>query len=151
RSMRCKRLHTPACCQSRSRLQQVMPLPQPSSCRNSSHGMPLLKTNTMPVSAARSVMVRSRPPLGLGRSGGKRGAMISQSVSLINGVLMPLIYHRAEVMLGALRACPSRDTLAKVFATCIAGGGAPGLVGAGVQHALLLDVPSWWRGRLAGG
>jgi hypothetical protein len=72
-----------------------MPLPQPNSWGNISHGMPLFKTNTMPVKAARSAMVRGRPPLGLGGSEGKSGAMIAHSASLINGVLMPLIYHTA--------------------------------------------------------
>jgi hypothetical protein len=88
RSMRCKCLHTPACCQSRSRLQHVIPLPQPNSWGSISQGIPLLKTKTIPIKAARSVMVRGRPPWGLGRSGGKRGAMIAHSVSLISGVLM---------------------------------------------------------------
>ena len=95
RSARCKRLHTPARCQSRKRRQQVMPLPQPSSWGSISHGMPLFKTTTMPVKAARSAMVRGRPPLGLDGAGGKRGATISHSRSLINGVLMLLIYHTA--------------------------------------------------------
>jgi hypothetical protein len=59
--VRCKRLHTPACCQSRKRRQQVMPLPHPSSWGNISHGIPLFKTKTIPVKAARSVMLRGRP------------------------------------------------------------------------------------------
>jgi hypothetical protein len=66
--------------------------------------MPLFKTNTIPVKAARSVMRRGRSPLGLGGSGGNSGAMTVHNASLINGVLMPLIYHTAEVLLGALRA-----------------------------------------------
>jgi len=33
----CNRSHTPARCQSRSRRQHVMPLPQPISCGSSSH------------------------------------------------------------------------------------------------------------------
>jgi hypothetical protein len=57
--------------------------------------MPVFKTKTMPVKAARSVMLRGRPPLGLGGSAGSRGATISHSLSLINGVLMPPIYHTA--------------------------------------------------------
>jgi hypothetical protein len=110
RSARCKRFHTPACCQSRKRRQQVIPLPQPSSWGSISHGMPLFKTNTMPVKAARSVMLRGRPPLGLGGSGGKRGATISHNLSLINGVLMPPIYHTAWVLLGALSADSQSDS-----------------------------------------
>jgi hypothetical protein len=97
-----RRFHTPARCQSRKRRQQVMPLPQPSSWGSISQGMPLFKTKTMPMSAARSVMLRGRPPLGLGGSVGNRGAMISHSVSLISGVLMPPIYHTVWVLLGAL-------------------------------------------------
>jgi hypothetical protein len=102
RSARCKRLQTPARCQSRKRRQHVMPLPQPSSWGSISHGMPLFKTNTMPVRAARSVIWRGRPPLGLGGSAGKSGAMISHNPSLMSGVLMPPIYHTARVLLGAL-------------------------------------------------
>ena len=88
-----------------------MPLPQPNSWRNISQGMPDFKTNTMPVKTARSVMLRGRPPLGLGGSGGKRGATISHNLSLINGVLMPLIYHTALVVLGALSECALSLTL----------------------------------------
>ena len=95
RSAPWRRFHTPAFCQSLSRRQHVMPLPQPSSWGSSSQGMPLFKTNTMPVNAARSVIMRGRPPLGLGGSGGKSGAMTVHSASLINGVLMPPIYHTA--------------------------------------------------------
>ncbi len=57
----------------------------------------------MPMRAARSEMLRGRPPLGLGGSAGKSGATISHRPSLINGVLMPLIYHEPEVVLGALK------------------------------------------------
>ena len=45
--------HTPAFCQSRSRRQQVIPEPQPISCGRSSHAMPVLSTNKIPVRAAR--------------------------------------------------------------------------------------------------
>jgi hypothetical protein len=41
--------------------------------------------------------------LGLGGSTGSSGARISHSMSLMNGVLMPLIYHTASVLLGAQR------------------------------------------------
>ena len=46
--------HTPACCQSRSRRQQVMPLPQPISKGRSRQAIPVLSTKRIPVSAARS-------------------------------------------------------------------------------------------------
>jgi len=45
---------TPAFCQSRSRRQQVMPLPQPISKGKSRQAIPLLSTNRIPISAARS-------------------------------------------------------------------------------------------------
>ncbi len=67
----CTRRQTPACCQSRKRFQQVMPL-QPSSCGRSSHGMPVRRTNTIPVKATRSgVLGRPRRDRrgGLGSSG----------------------------------------------------------------------------------
>ena len=48
--------HTPACCQSRNRRQQVMPLPHPSSKGRSRQAMPVLSTKRIPVSAARSGM-----------------------------------------------------------------------------------------------
>lgn len=62
RSAACKRRsnsrwslsHTPAFCQSRSRRQHVTPLPHPNSCGRSRQAMPLLSTNKIPVSAARS-------------------------------------------------------------------------------------------------
>lgn len=51
---RCILSHTPAFCQSRSFRQQVMPEPQPISLGRYSHGMPVRRTNNMPVKAARS-------------------------------------------------------------------------------------------------
>ena len=84
----CRRSHTPACCQSRSRRQQVMPLPQPSSWGSISQGMPLLRTNTMPVNTAR-LESRGRPPLGLGGAGGRSGSTTAHNSSLINGLLIP--------------------------------------------------------------
>ena len=45
--------HTPAWCHSWSRRQQVIPEPQPNSCGRYSQGIPVRKTNRMPVSAAR--------------------------------------------------------------------------------------------------
>ncbi len=91
-SVWCRRSHTPACCQSRSRRQQVIPLPQPSSWGKSSQPMPLFRTNRMPVKAARSLM-RGRPPLGLGDAGGSSGATTAHSSSLTRGLLIPPVYH----------------------------------------------------------
>lgn len=78
----CMRLQTPACCQSRKRFQQVMPL-QPSSCGRSCQGMPVRRTNTMPVKATRSgVLGRPRRDrrCGLGSSG-SISAQSSSSIS----------------------------------------------------------------------
>lgn len=77
--------HTPATCQSRNRRQQVIPHPQPISCGNSSHWVPVRSTNRMPVSAARSG-TRGRPPWGLGGSGGKSGLIRSHSSSVSSGL-----------------------------------------------------------------
>jgi hypothetical protein len=90
---RWSRCQTPARAQSRSRRQQVTPLPQPSSCGRYSQGRPVLSTNKMPVSAARSGM-RGRPPLGLGGSGGSSGAIASHSASLTSGLAMEQPHYR---------------------------------------------------------
>ena len=87
-SIWCRRLHTPASCQSRSRRQQVMPAPQPISTGNRSQAVPVVRTNTMPVSTARSDS-RGRPPRGLGRSGGSSGATAAQRSSGTRGFAMP--------------------------------------------------------------
>ena len=50
----CSLSHTPACCQSRRRRQQVIPDPHPISCGSISHGIPLFNTKRVPVSALRS-------------------------------------------------------------------------------------------------
>lgn len=91
RSRWCNRSQTPALCHSFSRRQQVMPLPQPISLGSISQGMPLRRTNRMPVNAARSD-TRGRPPFGFGFSGGNRGAICSQSLSSRSGrILRPRI------------------------------------------------------------
>jgi len=76
---------TPVACQSRRRRQQVMPQPQPISRGRSSHWIPVLSTNRMPVRAARSA-IRGRPPWGLGGSGGMRGSMRSHRPSVSSGL-----------------------------------------------------------------
>lgn len=73
--------HTPASCQSRSLRQQVIPLPQPISGGKYSQGKPVLRTNKIPVSAARFGTL-GRPPFGFGGSGGNSGSITSQSSSL---------------------------------------------------------------------
>jgi hypothetical protein len=81
---RWRRSQTPACCHSWSRRQQVIPLPQPISRGRISQGMPLRRTNRIPVKVARSAR-RGRPPLGLAFSGGSSGAIRSHSASLRSG------------------------------------------------------------------
>jgi hypothetical protein len=51
---RWSRFQTPARCHRTSRRQHVLPEPQPISCGNIFHGMPLRSTNRIPVSTARS-------------------------------------------------------------------------------------------------
>jgi hypothetical protein len=71
-SARWSRSHTPATCQSRSRRQHVIPLPQPISRGRYSQPIPVRSTKRMPASAARS-STGGRPPRGFGRAGGIRG------------------------------------------------------------------------------
>jgi hypothetical protein len=71
---------TPCSCQSRSRRQQVMPLPQFISLGRSSQGMPVFSTNRMPVRTCRSGIL-GLPPLGFGGSGGSNGSTSSHSSS----------------------------------------------------------------------
>jgi len=84
--------HTPAACQSRSRRQQVISLPQPISWGSISQGMPVLSTKRMPVRAAWLLMC-GRPPLGLAGSGGRIGSITAHSSSLINGFAIPRLYQ----------------------------------------------------------
>jgi hypothetical protein len=84
KNKRCRRCQTPAACHSWRRRQQVMPHPQPISWGSISQGMPLRRTNRMPVKAARSD-TRGRPPFGFGLSGGNNGATCSHSSSSRRG------------------------------------------------------------------
>lgn len=77
----------PAVCQSRRRRQQVMPLPQPISSGRYSQGVPVLRTNRIPVRQARSGTL-GRPPLGLGGSGGICRLIRSHSSSVSSGLAM---------------------------------------------------------------
>jgi hypothetical protein len=91
RSLRCSRSHTPASCHSLRRRQQVMPEPQPISWGSISQGMPLFKTNRIPVRAARSSM-RGLPPLGLGGSSGNSGSITSHSSSVTSSLAILSAY-----------------------------------------------------------
>jgi hypothetical protein len=84
---RCSLSHTPASCHSFRRRQQVIPDPQPISWGSISQGIPLLRTNTMPVRAARLSM-RALPPSGFGGSGGRSGSMVSHSSSVTSSLAM---------------------------------------------------------------
>ena len=81
------RFQTPACCQARSRRQQVIPEPHPSSCGKYSQGMPVLSTKIRPVSTLR-LSSGGRPPWGLATSGGKTGSMSSHNASSSKGLAM---------------------------------------------------------------
>ena len=89
-----RRSQTPAACQSRSRRQQVMPEPQPSSWGSISHGMPDLRTKMIPVNTARSG-TGGRPPLGLGGADGRSGATMAQRSSLTSGFAIRHVCHVA--------------------------------------------------------
>jgi len=85
----------PASCHSRKRLQQVIPEPQPSSLGSISQGMPLRRTNRIPLRQARSDM-RGRPPFSLDLAGGKRGAIRFHKSSEISGATMARHLRLAE-------------------------------------------------------
>jgi hypothetical protein len=81
--------HTPACCQSRSRRQQVMPLPHPSSSGRSRQAMPVLSTKRIPVKAARSEM-GLRPGNFLRRVRvGSKGWITDHNESSMSGFAIP--------------------------------------------------------------
>jgi hypothetical protein len=81
--------HTPAFCQSRSRRQQVMPLPQPISSGRSRHAMPVLSTKRIPVSAARSE-IGLRPGYFLRRARvGSKGWITDHNESSMSGFAIP--------------------------------------------------------------
>lgn len=74
--------HTPAACQSRSRRQQVTPLPQPISLGSISQGMPARSTKRMPVRARRcEIGLRPGCRNRRGFIGGSMGSMIAHSSS----------------------------------------------------------------------
>ena len=74
------RCHTPNSCHLAKRRQQVIPDPHPISCGRYSHGIPVRKTNRIPVSAPR-LGTAGRPLLLGSLSGGKRGSMSVHSSS----------------------------------------------------------------------
>ncbi len=89
---RCSLSNTPALCQSRNRLQQVIPLPQPNSLGSISQGIPVLSTNKIPLNTARFEM-GGRPPFKRGFSGGKSGSITCHSSSLNSCFAIPQSYQ----------------------------------------------------------
>ena len=87
RSAKWTSCHMPASCQSRSRRQQVMPQPQPSSCGSISQGIPLRRTKRIPLRQARSGR-RGLPPLGLRGADGSIGRISFHKASGSKGVLI---------------------------------------------------------------
>src|SRR3712207_4085711 len=90
--IRCSSSHTPASCHSSRRRRQVMPEPHPISWGNISQGMPLFKTNSMPVRAAPRSSTRGLPPLGLGGSSGSSGSITSHNSSVTSFLAIPSAY-----------------------------------------------------------
>jgi hypothetical protein len=79
----CMRCHTPFACHCRSRRQQVMPLPYPSSAGRCSHGVPVRSTNKMPLSAFSSSSL-GLPPLGETGACGTNGLSFFHNAALIS-------------------------------------------------------------------
>lgn len=88
----CNWSHTLASCQSRKRRQQVTPDPNPNSMGRSRQHMPVLKTNRMPLSAAR-FDTGSRPGYFLrrGLGAGSSGSINAHNSSSMIGALIPLV------------------------------------------------------------
>jgi hypothetical protein len=87
--MQCNLSHTPARCQATSRRQQVMPQPQPISNGKASQGMPVRRTNKMPVSAAR-LLTGGRPPFGDFLSRGMTGSQTHHNSSVTKGLAIAI-------------------------------------------------------------
>jgi len=100
----CKCCQTPAACQSRSRRQQVIPLPQPISCGRSSHPMPVFSTNKIPVNARRlSIGFRPGYRNRRGLASGKIGSSMSQSSSSTSGFAIGQLFPLSVAQFPGLR------------------------------------------------
>jgi hypothetical protein len=104
----CSRSHTQAFCQSRKRRQQVGPEPNPNLIDRSHQRIPVLNTNRMPFSAARSG-IRRRPGYFLRRGfgGGSKGSINAHSSSSMIGVPIPLV---PVVQMAKVNSLPKRLT-----------------------------------------
>ena len=81
------RCQTPAFCQATSRRQQAVPEPQPISCGSKFHAIPERKTNTMPVSTARSAMgLRPANWRLRGKRSGKSGSISDHNSSSMSSL-----------------------------------------------------------------
>ncbi len=90
-SAACSRLHTPACCQSRSLRQQLATEPHPISDGKSRQRMPIFSTNRMPVKAARSAAgLRPGYLKRRGFGGGSSGSISAHSSSSMIGLPISL-------------------------------------------------------------
>jgi len=112
------RSHTPARCQSRRRRQHVIPDPHPSSCGSICQGMPLRRTNRMPVRHARSE-TRGRPPFGRRGGVGKNGSTRSHNGSGSSAAAIPVhatspTRISSAVLLHALRIPNLRHVYARL-------------------------------------
>jgi len=107
--------HTPAFCQSLNPRQHVIPLPQPISCGRYSHGMPVRKTNSIPVRQAQSGTY-GRPPFGFGRSGGNDGFMSSHSSSKGAGLALSSSFPLPASAIGQTRPLPQGFVRGSKFA-----------------------------------
>lgn len=107
-SSSCNRFQTPAFCQSRKRLQQVGPDPNPNLVDRSHQRMPVLNTNRMPFSAAR-FETGSRPGYFLRRGfgGGSKGSISAHSSSSMIGALIPSV---PVVQMAKVNSLPKRLT-----------------------------------------
>lgn len=107
-SSSCSRSQTPAFRQSRKRRQQVGPEPNPNFVDRSHQRIPVLNTNRMPFSAARSETGR-RPGYfsRRGFGGGSKGSINAHSSSSMIGVLIPLV---PVVQMAKVNSLPKRLT-----------------------------------------
>ena len=89
-SRTCSLSHTPACCQSCNRRQQVAPEPNPNRVGRWFHRIPVFSTNRIPLRAARSETGR-RPGYRLrrGLGGGSRGSISAHRSSSMMGAGIP--------------------------------------------------------------
>ncbi|MGF6852881.1 hypothetical protein OKW29_001767 [Paraburkholderia sp. CI3] len=98
------RSQTPACCQSRKRRQQLIPDPQPISAGRSLQRMPLLSTNSIPVSAARlATGLRPGYRKRLGLAGGRSGSINAHNSSSMICLAISSLRSSQRSRLTALR------------------------------------------------